>query len=117
MEKFLLLFRSGVADENAFQELSPEAMQAEIAKWNVWIGGIAAQGKMISTEGLYPTGKMVTQSGNIVTDGPFAESKEIVGGFMILHAADYAEAALLSKGCPSLLTGGSVEIRQIQNFG
>jgi hypothetical protein len=117
MEKFLLLFRNEMAKENAFQELSPEDMQAEIAKWNVWIGGIAAQGKLISTEALVPTGRMVAQSGNVITDGPFAETKEIVGGFMLLQAADYAEAAELSTGCPYLGTGGSVEVRQIQNFG
>ena len=117
MEKFLLLFRSSIAEETTFQEMPPEAMQAEIAKWNTWIGGIAAQGKLISTEGLYPTGRMVAQMGNLVTDGPFAETKEIVGGFMLLHAADYAEAAHFAKGCPSLEVGGSVEVRQIQNFG
>ena len=92
MEKFLLLFRNSVVEETAFQEMSPEAMQAEIAKWNTWIGGIAAQGKLISTEGLYPTGKMMANAGTLVTDGPYTESKELVGGFMLLHAADYAEA-------------------------
>ena len=117
MEKFLLLFRNGVVDEAAFQEMSPEAMQAEIAKWNTWIGGIAGQGKMISTEGLYPTGKVMSEAGNVVTDGPYAESKEIVGGFMILHATDFAEATELAKGCPVFDGGGLVEVRQIQNFG
>jgi hypothetical protein len=117
MEKFLLLFRNSVAGETAFQELSPEDMQAEIAKWNTWIGGIAAQGKLISTEALHITGKMVANAGTVITDGPYTESKELIGGFMLLHAADYAEAAELGKGCPYLYQGGSVEVRQIQNFG
>ena len=117
MEKFLLLFRNSVVEETAFQEMSPEAMQAEIAKWNTWIGGIAAQGKLISTEGLHMTGKMMANAGTLVTDGPYTESKELVGGFMLLHATDYAEAVELSKGCPSLHQGGTVEVRQIQNFG
>ena len=117
MEKFLLLFRNSVVEKSAFQEMSPEAMQAEIAKWNTWIGGIAAQGKMISTEGLYPTGKMMANAGTLVTDGPYTESKELVGGFMLLQATDYAEAVELGKGCPSLHQGGTVEVRHIQNFG
>lgn len=117
MEKFLLLFRNGVADEAAFQEMSPEDMQAELAKWNTWIGGIAAQGKLISTEALYPTGKVMSNGGHLVTDGPYTESKEVVGGFMLLHAADFAEATDLAKGCPIFDTGGVVEVRHIQNFG
>jgi hypothetical protein len=117
MEKFLLLFRSTVSDEAAFQQMSPEAMQAELAKWNTWIGGIAAQGKLISTEALYPTGKMMSGSGNVITDGPYAESKEIVGGFMLLHATDFDEATQLSQGCPMFSVGGTVEVRHIQNFG
>jgi hypothetical protein len=117
MEKFLLLFRDSIAEETRFHELSPEAMQAEIAKWNTWIGGIAAQGKIISTEGLYPSGKMMAHAGTVVTDGPYTETKEIIGGFMLLHAADYAEAVELGKGCPSLYLGGTVEVRQVQNFG
>ncbi len=117
MDKFLLLFRNSIAEETSFQELSPEDMQAEIAQWNTWIGGIAAQGKLISTEGLHMTGRMMANAGTVVTDGPYTESKELVGGFMLLQAADYAEAVEFGKGCPSLHQGGTVEVRQIQNFG
>jgi hypothetical protein len=117
MEKFLLLFRNSLAQETTFQEMSPEAMQAEVAKWNTWIGGIAAQGKLISTEALHITGKMMANAGTVVTDGPYTESKEIIGGFMLLHVTDYAEAVELGKGCPYLSQGGTVEVRQIQNFG
>jgi hypothetical protein len=99
MEKFLFLFRSSIADETTFQEMSPEDMQAELAKWNTWIGGIAAQGKLISTEALYPTGKVMSNAGHVITDGPYTESKEVVGGFMLLYAADFAEATVLAKSC------------------
>ncbi len=117
MEKFLLLFHSAPMTAQDMQAMSPEAMQAELAKWNTWIGGIAAQGKMISTEGLYPSGKVMSDAGNIVTDGPYAESKEVVGGFMLLHAADFDEVTQLAKGCPVFDNGGLVEVRQIQNYG
>jgi hypothetical protein len=117
MEKFLLLFRWSAASEGEFQALSPEAMQAEIARWGQWIGGIAAQGKLISTEALCPTGRSMAQKGSVVTDGPYTESKELINGFMLVSVANYEEAVEIGKGCPSLHDGGTVEVRQIQNFG
>ena len=116
MDKYMLLFRSGVPAEDAFQNLSPEDMQAEIQKWNEWIGGIAAQGKLVSSEALYPTGKVVNGSKHLITDGPFVESKEIVGGYLILHAAGLEEAIEAAKGCPIFENEGRVEVRQIQDF-
>jgi hypothetical protein len=117
MEKFLLLFRNTPQEEAAFQALSPEDMQAEIKRWTDWIGGIAAQGKLISTEGLHTTGRVLSNAGSIITDGPYAESKELVGGFMLCHADSYDEATEFAKGCPSLVDGGTVEVRHIQDFG
>lgn len=116
MNKYMLAFWNATQTENEFAELSPEAIQAEIAKWNQWIGGIAAQGKMISTEGLVPTGKVVSGSKHVITDGPFTEGKEIIGGFMILTADSIEEAIELSKGCPIYDSEGRVEVRQIQVF-
>lgn len=78
--------------------------------------GIAAQGKMISTEGLYPTRKTVSGSNHIIADGLFTEGKEIIGGFMILTADSIDEAVELSKGCPIYDSEGRVEVREIQNF-
>ncbi|RRB07217.1 YciI family protein [Larkinella rosea] len=117
MEKFMLIFHGQQAGEQMFQELSPEDFQAEIEKWNTWIGGIAAQGKLIGTEGLLPEGKVLSNGGTVVTDGPYTEGKEIVGGYMIFTADTFDEAIALSKGCPIFETGGKVEVRQIQNFG
>ncbi|AEI47759.1 YCII-related protein [Runella slithyformis DSM 19594] len=116
MNKYMLAFWNALPSEEAFAQLSPEAIQAEIQKWNQWIGSIAAQGKMISAEGLYPTGKTVSGSQHAVTDGPFTEGKEIIGGFMILTADSFDEAIELSKGCPIYDSEGRVEVRQIQKF-
>lgn len=116
MKKYMLTFWNGIQTEDAFAALSPEAIQAEIQKWNEWIGGIAAQGKMLMAEGLLPTGKVVSGSTKVVTDGPFTEGKEIVGGFMILEAESEAEAVALSMGCPGLATEGRVEVREVQVF-
>jgi hypothetical protein len=116
MEKVLMLFRNTMVEESTFQEMSPEAMQAEIKKWTDWIGGIAAQGKLISTEGLHLGGRVVSTTSHIITDGPYTDAKEVVGGFMLLQNTTLDEATEFSKGCPSLETGGSVELRVIQNF-
>jgi len=116
MNKYMLAFWNAIPAEESFAQLSPEAIQVEIEKWNNWIGGIAAQGKMVATEALHNTGKTVSGSANIVTDGPFTEGKEIIGGFMILTADSLEEAVELSKGCPIYDSEGRVEVRQIQVF-
>ena len=116
MNKYMLAFWNSIPSEETFAALSPEDIQAEIQKWNNWIGGIAAQGKMIVAEGLYPTGKTVSGSAHVITDGPFTEGKEIIGGFMILTAESIDEAVELSKGCPIYDSEGRVEVREIQNF-
>ena len=117
MEKYMLIFRNTPTTEDEFQNLSPEDMQAELDKWGQWIGGIAAQGKMVSTDALDHTGKIVKGSKHVVTDGPFVESKELVSGFMILSADNIEEAIELSKGCPIYDIEGTVEVRPLMNFG
>lgn len=116
MDKFMLIFHSTQDQGMDYQQQSAEAMQAEIQKWNNWIGGIAAQGKMISTEALMPMGKTIQKGGQVVTDGPYTEGKEIVGGYMLVQAASHDEAVDLAKGCPIFDTDGLVEVRQIVNF-
>jgi len=110
-------FRNSVPSEETFQNLSPEEMQAELDKWGAWIGGIAAQGKMIATDALDHQGKVVSGSAHVVTDGPFVESKELVSGYMILTADSAEEAIELSKGCPIYDIEGRVEVRPLMMFG
>jgi hypothetical protein len=116
MDKFMLIFHGAAQDEQDFADMAPEAMQAELQKWNTWIGGIAAQGKLISSEGLVPSGKMLTGAGRVLTDGPYTEGKEIVGGYLLLKAGSLDEAVELSHGCPVLETNGKVEVRPVMNF-
>ncbi len=116
MEKYLLLFRNTTVSETRYQEMSPEDMQAELDKWNSWIGGIAAQGKLLGAEALEQQGKVITGSKHVVTDGPFVESKELVSGYLVLQAASIEEAIELSKGCPIYEIEGRVEVRPIQVF-
>jgi len=116
MDKFMLIFHAAQAQETAFAEQSPQEIQAEIEKWNHWIGGIAAQGKMLGADALLPFGKTISQGGQLVTDGPYTEGKEIVGGYTIVRAASIEEAAELAQGCPILDGPGSLEIRPIMKF-
>lgn len=113
MKDFLMLFHS---EPNPDFNPTPEQIQAEVKMWQDWMGGIGAQGKLKSPgEALGYEGKTMHADGN-VTDGPYAEMKEIVGGFVIVTAANIDEALALSKGCPALAHGGKVEVRDIMNF-
>lgn len=116
MEKYMLIFRNTPSTEEDFQSLSPEAMQAELDKWGQWIGTIAAQGKMVGTDALDNKGKLVRGSKQVITDGPFIESKELVSGYLILTADSMDEAVELSKGCPIFEIEGTVEVRPLMNF-
>lgn len=109
MNDFMLLFHG----QPTTWQLSPEQMQAVIAQWQAWIGSLAAQGKFVGTNQLLPMGKTVSGSKKTVTDGPFTEGKEIIGGYMLIKAADIAEAVELAKGCPILGAEGRVEVRPI----
>ncbi|MEM8526036.1 MAG: YciI family protein [Bacteroidota bacterium] len=108
MQEFMMLFRHVPSPDYM---PSPEEIKAEIKKWQNWIGNIAAQGKFDSTNQLGYEGKVV-KPGNIVTDGPYAEVKEIIGGYIIIKANDFDDAVEIAKGCPVLQMGGHVEVRQ-----
>jgi len=109
MTEFMMIFRN---DYNPDFKPTPEQMQASIKQWQDWIGGIAAQGKFLSTNRLGFEGKTLKPN-SIVTDGPYAEVKEMIGGYLIVKATDLNEAMQLANGCPILDIGGHVEVRAI----
>jgi hypothetical protein len=96
---------------------SPEEMQKHLERWVAWMKQLGANGH-IKEQGhpLEGTGKVVKGQQKIVNDGPNAEAKDVVGGFMVIEARDIAHAAEISKGCPILDVGGSVEVRPIQKL-
>lgn len=116
MNQFMLLFWNTMTDEETFMKQSPEELQAEIAKWNAWIGGLVAQGKFVGSEALLPTGKTISGQAQVVTDGPFSEAKEVVGGYALVKAADLDEAVQLANGCPMFESNGRVEVRPVMVF-
>ena len=90
-------------------------MQAVMARWDEWLGGIAAQDKLVGTNALDRTGKIVKADGS-VTDGPYVALKEMVGGYTMVKAENMEEAVELTKGCPMFDMGGTVEVRDIMVF-
>ena len=87
---------------------SPEEMQAEMQRWNDWI---AAQGKFVGTEALMPFVKVVRGSQNVITDGPFTECKEIIGGYSIVSADSIENATELAKGCDARFSPSKARLR------
>lgn len=111
MSNFLYLFRGG---EEAYQALSQEERQAHMQVWGAWMGGLKEKGQLVDGLPLSEEGKVVKDRGEIVTNGPFAEGSEMVGGYLIVTADSLDMAAEISKGCPIFdYDGGFVEIREI----
>jgi len=110
MEKFMLIFHGGQYDS-----LSPEEMQRMMGKWFAWIEKLSKTDQYVTGEPLLPGGKNV-RSGNVVTDGPYTEGNEVVGGFFIVKAKDYAEAVAMCKDYPDYAFGGYVEVRQVMKM-
>jgi hypothetical protein len=108
---FMLLLRGGVSNRDA----SPEQLQHQIERYMTWIDQLRQTGHFVAGEPLEETGKVLSgKKGSTITDGPFSESKEEVGGYFIIRARDFDEAVELSKGCPVFVHNGTVEIRPIQ---
>jgi hypothetical protein len=114
MKDFLFLFRGG--DSQTLQQ-STEEWQAHMQKWMHWMNDLASKGKLIGAQPLAPSGRTVTGSKKVVSDGPFIEGKEMVGGYLMCKADNYDEAIQISKGCPILeFDDGIVEVREIQEL-
>lgn len=113
MDEFILIMRH----EDGAKLASPEQMQAWMKQTMDWIGGIATQNKFVSGTGLpFDSARVVTtkKSKSIVTNGPFGDIKETIGGFIIVKAESIDEAVEFAKGCPVLSgEGNSMEVRKI----
>lgn len=113
MTKFMYLFRGGDA---RMQEMSPEEMEIHMQAWGTWMNSLAEKGTLVDGLPLSREGKLVKGSGKVITDGPFTEGKEIVGGYLIVKAKDIGDAVDISKGCPIFANDGQVEVREIMSM-
>jgi hypothetical protein len=113
MAKYMLLLHDNTA---AFANISPEQMQKVIEKYVAWGKRLREKGIMRGGEKLTdePGKVMRAANGQVrVTDGPYSESKEVLGGYYMLEADSYEQAVEFAKDCPQLEYGGTIEVREI----
>jgi len=107
---YMLLFRS----DEWYEQLSHDEIQKVIGQNNAWIEGLIAQGKAKPGHVLQRNGATVSgKNGRILSDGPFAEAKEVIGGFLLLDVETIAEAIAIAQGSPTLAYGTSIEVRPV----
>jgi len=117
MPKFAMLLFDNPSE---FADLSPDQMQAVVQEYNAWCQEMAKAGKFAGGEKLADEGGKVIASrgaghGVSVTDGPFAESKEVLGGFFIINAGSYDEAVDIARSSPHAKYGASTHVRRIDD--
>lgn len=115
MPKFMLMLHETPSD---FQAFSPEQMQALIERYRAWSQGLMQAGKLGASAKLKEEGgrHLRSNSGRVeVTDGPYAEAREVMGGYFTVEAADYDEAIEIAKGCPHM-ENGWIEVRQVDEI-
>lgn len=107
---FMLILRGGESSRN----MSPTEYGQVVQKYMAWAESLSRSGNHKAGEPLEEDGRVLSgKNGSIVTDGPFAESKETIGGYFIITAESLDEATELAKGCPIFDNGGTVEVREI----
>ena len=108
--EYLLLFRGNAW----YDSLSPEELQKAMSEFKAWFDRLTEQGKLKAAQPLVREGKLVSgKHGRVVADGPFAESKEAIGGYFLLAVNSLDEAVAVAKSCPGLEYGTQVEVRPV----
>ena len=110
MEKFMLIFHGGIQ-----QDASPQDLQANMGKWMEWVEKLNKEGKYVSGEALLPGGKLVNGK-TTVTDGPYTEGKEVVGGFFVINANTIDEVLAECQNYPDFEYGGQIQVRHCMKF-
>lgn len=109
---YLLLLRG----KEWWKNLEREELEKYIAQNHAWIERLMTTGKAKGGQALARSGAIISgKNGRSVMDGPFAESKEVVGGYLLLNVATFDEAVAIAKGCPALALGGEIEVRPLTN--
>jgi hypothetical protein len=107
---YMLLFRS----DEWYNELSYDELQKVVSQNNAWIEELTTEGKAKPGHTLQRKGVTVSgKNGRVVSDGPFAESKEVIGGFLVLNVETLEEAVAIAKSSPSLAYSTSIEVRPV----
>jgi hypothetical protein len=116
MPKYMLLLHD---DPSVFTSMSPEEMQKALEKYMAWGNKLRTSGILLASDKLTdePGRVMRGKNGQVrVTDGPYSETKEVLGGYYAIEAASYDEAMDRARDCPHLAYGGTIEVRQIDDM-
>lgn len=113
MKEFMMIFIGADYEELG---LSPEQLQERMGKWFAWGNKMQEQGILKGGEALVAKGKRVSGPDRIVSDGPFAESKELIGGYYTVTANNFEEVVEIAQDFPDYDLGGTVEIREVMKF-
>jgi hypothetical protein len=113
MKEFMMIF---IGADYAELGLSPEQLQEQFGKWFAWGDKMQKQGILKGGEALTPVGKRISGPDRVESDGPFVESKELVGGYYTVTAESYDDVVKIAQDYPDFDFGGTVEIREIMKF-
>jgi hypothetical protein len=109
---FMLIFRETTPER--YEEMTLEERRMHLDRWNGWCDQLAGEGKLQAGHPLAPEGREISASrGRRAIDGPFAEAKEMVGGYFLIDAADLDDATAIAEQCPLLRFGMTVEVRPV----
>jgi hypothetical protein len=107
--EYMLLFRG----EHWDKVNSPEELKQMMDKVKAWFERLQQEGRVKAGQPLAPVGRLVSGSNRTIADGPFTESKEVVGGYLLVQAESLEEAVNIAKSCPTLDCGITVEVRPV----
>jgi hypothetical protein len=111
MANYLFLFRGG-----AMKQMSPQQLEEAMGRWGAWVGELSKQSAFKGGEPVAEDGRVVTGKRKAVTDGPFGETKDIVGGYLLVTAPSLDIATEMARGCPILDADGTVEVRELREM-
>lgn len=116
MPNYMLLLHEQPSD---FSEMSPEELQSMLGEYMAWREKLIGEGKLVGGEKLKDEGGRIISGKNgdlRVTDGPYTEAKEVIGGYFTIAAADYDEAVNVARECPHATYGSRIEIREVESM-
>jgi hypothetical protein len=112
MANFMFIFRGGDSSGD-----SAEQIQQHMQKWIAWFDGLSRSGAYKGQGAPLETGgKVLHGTRKTVSDGPYAEAKDVVGGYAVVEAKDLDAAVELARGCPIFLRDGAVEVRPVRTM-
>ena len=113
MKEFMMIFIGANYEELG---ISPEQLQERMGKWFAWSDKMEKQGILRGGNALLSPAKRVSGPKRIVSDGPFVEGKELVGGYFLVAADNYDQVVEVAQDFPDYDLGGIVEIREVMKF-